>query len=167
MSLIREGIVVSTGASTARVKFEAMDGLVSHDLPVLCSRTGKDKSLTLPDIGEMVVCVFTDMSGVDGYIIGSHYNESDPAPTGASQGKTFHYTAADGAVIEYDRDSGVLTASGIKSAMIVATNDITLKAAKIILDGSVTMKGNALAEGNFHTKGKLTDDGGNSNNHSH
>lgn len=179
MSLVRKGIVVSTGPSTVRVKFEDSDGLVSYDLPVICKRTGKDKELVIPDVGELVVCIFTEEGGVDGFVLGSHYNQSDVPPQKSAQSKSFHYTCEDGAVIEYDRETGTLTAENIKVAKIIAKESIEVTVPTVTINGDLKVNGSASFSGDAHSDGnistsknitadgKIIDKSGNSNNHSH
>lgn len=75
--MLRFGIVSQINPITvqARVSFED-DESTSYWLPILQTKTLKDKFYVMPDIGELVVCLMDEPS-VDGVILGAIYSTVD------------------------------------------------------------------------------------------
>ncbi len=75
--MLRFGIVSQINPITvqARVSFED-DESTSFWLPILQTKTLKDKFYIMPDIGEQVVCLM-DENSEDGVILGSIYSSED------------------------------------------------------------------------------------------
>lgn len=103
--LVKEGKVTACYPEnhTVRVEFEDKDGLISMPLPVLRSWAWQNKFYAMPDVGEVVVCLFAsnaDQTGT-GWVIGSRYHDHSP-PKVTSQDKA-RIDFKDGTFIEYDR----------------------------------------------------------------
>lgn len=103
--LISEGIVsvVYPERHSARVTFPDKDDVVSAELPILTACGSQNKSYSLPDVGESVICIFAtedDMSGT-GFIIGARYDDKNP-PAVNSQDVT-RMDFKDGTFIQFDR----------------------------------------------------------------
>lgn len=96
---MEEGTVVSVFAERGTVKVQKeQSGVLSGELPVIFRGTSKNKTYSMPSIGEQVVCVFGN--GSVGYVLGAVYSEVD---TPDIQGMHKHYFKfEDGAVFEYD-----------------------------------------------------------------
>jgi len=108
-SIFRVGEVVSTDPDTctARVKFPDADDMVSAPLMVAQRWTLKNKSYEMPDIGELVACIFLGNGPIAGFIAFSIYNVKDVPPI-VDQDK--HYTKyEDDTIFEYDRKEHKLT----------------------------------------------------------
>ena len=75
--MLRFGIVSQINPITveARVNFEE-DESTSYWLPVLQSKTLKDKFYVMPDVGEQVACIM-DENSEDGVILGAIYSAED------------------------------------------------------------------------------------------
>ena len=75
--MLRFGIVsqINPLLVQARVSFED-DESTSYWLPILQTKTLKDKFYVMPDIGELVVCLM-DETSVDGVILGAIYSTVD------------------------------------------------------------------------------------------
>lgn len=75
--MLRFGIVTQIDPINvqARVNF-GDDELVSYWLPILQTKTLKDKFYVMPDIGEQVACLM-DENSEDGVILGSIYSSED------------------------------------------------------------------------------------------
>jgi len=101
--MFRTGKVVSTDPDnvTVKVKFDDVDEFVSGDLQVLNRKTLEDKDLQMPDIGELVACLFLGTGQTSGYVLGSVYN-GDNKPPANSQDKWVKQFK-DGTRLEYDR----------------------------------------------------------------
>ena len=103
--LISEGIVsvVYPERHSARVTFPDKDDVVSAELPILTPCGSQNKSYSLPDVGESVICLFAsndDTSGT-GFILGARYDDKNP-PAVNSQDIT-RMDFKDGTFIQFDR----------------------------------------------------------------
>lgn len=153
-SLIRLGRVSSVNAAeaTARVVFEDRDNMVSYDLPVIVANTLKNKDYCLPDIGESVVCIFLPNGLARGFVLGAVYSETDRPPVSSPDKRQVRF--ADGAVVEYDRQTGTMT--------VCTPGKINITAAQ-----GIHLAGNVSVSGNIHAGGSIVDTGGNTSHHSH
>jgi phage baseplate assembly protein V len=108
--LFRVGIVVSTDPEncTARVRFSDADDFVSGDLQVLQRNTLENKNYFMPDVDEMVFCIFLGNGSVAGIILGSVYNSVDVAPQTSQDINYIKYK--DETLLKYDRKEHKLTA---------------------------------------------------------
>lgn len=132
---VRIGVIAETDYAEARVRV-AIGSLHTTWLPWLTSRAGRDRTWHAPEVGEQVVVISPSGDLAQGVVLAAiFYNEY---PANAAQPTVHRTIYADGAVIEYDRAAGKLSASGLRSAAITASGDILLKAAAITLDGPVT-----------------------------
>lgn len=68
-----------------RVEFKDNDGIISYWCQVIAKKTHKDKEYWLPDLDEMVVCLFLPFGREIGFIIGSAYNAKDSVPGTATK----------------------------------------------------------------------------------
>lgn len=146
--LVREGKVTATypARHTARVVFEDKDGMVGPEMPILTSCSAGNKSYSMPDVGDMVVCLMAsnaDMTGT-GWIIGSRFNDKSK-PNANSQDVT-RIDFADGSFVEYNRKSHELK--------LKSTGKITIEADdEIVFKGNTNVKFNAT--GNFNVDAKI------------
>ena len=84
--MLRFGIVsqINLVLAQARVNF-ADDESTSYWLPIIQSKTMKDKFFVMPDVGEQVACLM-DENSEDGVILGAIYSSVDlPAVTSEKQ----------------------------------------------------------------------------------
>lgn len=109
-NLIRFGVVseVIPEKCAARVTFQDRDNLVSAELPVLQASCLQNAFYSLPDVGDNVVCLMcpNDQNG-SGFILGSFYNEKNPAP--AQDENISMIKFQDGTTISYNRESHLLS----------------------------------------------------------
>ncbi len=105
--MLRFGIVskINPLLAQARVSFED-DESISYWLPVLQTKTLKDKFYIMPDIGEQVVCLM-DENSEDGVILGSIYSSEDK-PTVTSE-KQINIALENNALINIDKETNTLT----------------------------------------------------------
>lgn len=146
--IIRVGNVDSINSKngTVRVRFPDRDDKVTGELKVIYSKTHRDKDYYMPDIDEIVLCIFLPNQQEEGFVLGTFYNEVDIIPTGANADKKI-WSFADGGKFEYDRSSGELNIVGISAINITAPN--------INLNGNVTISGNLETSGTTKTSGKM------------
>lgn len=93
-----------------RVKIPALEDMETDWLPMATPAAGGNQFYSLPDEGELVVCLL-DARGETGCVIGAIYNAADKPPA-ASKDKWVR-RFKNGTVIEHDRTSGdVLVKTG-------------------------------------------------------
>jgi len=87
-NVLRVGDVVGLDKELhrCRVQFKDNDDVVSFWCQVIAAKTKKDAEYWLPDVGEMVICVFLPYGHEQGFIIGSAFNQKDIPPEVARKG---------------------------------------------------------------------------------
>ena len=98
----------------ARVSFED-DESTSFWLPVLQTKTLKDKFYAMPDIGEQVACIM-DENSEDGVILGAIYSTEDVSTTQSE--KQLSVNLEDGSYINADKENQTLTVAFSKIKLI-------------------------------------------------
>lgn len=98
----------------ARVSFED-DESTSFWLPVLQTKTLKDKFYAMPDIGEQVACLM-DENSEDGVILGAIYSSEDVSATQSE--KQLSVNLEDGSYINADKENQTLTVTFSKMKLI-------------------------------------------------
>ncbi len=98
----------------ARVSFED-DESTSFWLPVLQTKTLKDKFYAMPDIGEQVACLM-DENSEDGVILGAIYSAEDVSTTQSE--KQLSVNLEDGSYINVDKENKTLTVAFSKMKLI-------------------------------------------------
>ena len=105
--MLRFGIVSQINPQTvqARVKF-GDDESTSFWLPILQTKTMKDKFYAMPDIGEQVVCLM-DENSEDGVVLGSIYSTED-TPLITTE-KQISLNLENNSLINIDKETNTLT----------------------------------------------------------
>ena len=105
--MLRFGIVsqINPISVQARVSFED-DESTSFWLPVLQTKTLKDKFYSMPDIGEQVVCLM-DENSEDGVILGAIYSTVDTPITKSE--KEHSINLEDGSSINANKETSTLS----------------------------------------------------------
>lgn len=98
----------------ARVSFED-DESTSFWLPILQTKTLKDKFYAMPDIGEQVACLM-DENSEDGVILGAIYSTEDVSTTQSE--KQLSVNLEDGSYINADKENQTLTVAFSKMKLI-------------------------------------------------
>lgn len=139
-NLIRIGTVfaVDLASQPARVRVASGD-LQSNWLPWLELRAGSTTTWNPPTVGEQVVLLCPDGDPAAGVVLMGLNSDGIPAPSASAAEHVTLYP--DGARIVYDHEAGQLTAEGIKTATVTASESATLKCPEITLDGNVTVTG--------------------------
>lgn len=139
-NLIRIGTVfaVDLASRPAKVRVESGD-LQTNWLQWLELRAGDTRTWNPPTVGEQVVIFCPGGDPAGGVVLAGLNSDSIPAP---SDSAAEHVTAyPDGARITYDHQASRLTAVGIKSAFVDASESATVQCPDILLDGNVTVTG--------------------------
>ena len=176
-NLIRIGTVaeVDLDAGTCRVN---TGGNVTDWLHWLASRAGRSRSWWAPSDGEQVVLFCLGGELDTAFVMPGIFSDDYPAPSASAD--AVHVTFPDGAVIEYEPNTGELLATGIKSATVNALDKVSVSAplitctakTRITLDtpevvctnklttGSLEVKQGGTMSGNIsHSGGSLTSNG--------
>lgn len=130
---LRFGIVIALDETLGRVRLRLpdLDDLVTWWLPVIMSKTHKDRHWHLPDIGEHVAALL-DARGETGVVLGAITGERDRPAAATVHRHTVIYE--DGTQIDYDRAAHRLTVQCVGDIMIESATHITLKAPRIDLN---------------------------------
>lgn len=191
---VKFGTVSASRPGFARVRLPDFDNMRTMWLPIAYPKTKDDQCCWTYDTGEHVA-VLLDSRGEDGVILGAVYSSADTPPV--TDPNKFAIRFKDGALLEYDRGSHVLTVSGVQKVVVEASVEILLKAdAKVTVDtpeaeftgnltvlkkltylggmagsggqgASAEISGGMKVDGNVNVSGSIMDTGGNSNHHSH
>jgi len=125
--------------------------MVTGELPVLQQKTMQDKTYYMPDLGEMVVCLYTGGNRKSGVVLGSIYSSEDsPVLTGQNvKGVIFK----DGAEVSYDsgtnkavlQTSGTATCRADGGVGVFSEDDLMIDTAHVnITTGIMQMDGDTL-----------------------
>ncbi|KVO25415.1 baseplate protein [Burkholderia ubonensis] len=189
---IKFGTVSASKPGFARVRLTDLGNMRTMWLPIAYPKTLADQVCWTYDSGEQVA-VLLDSRGEDGVIVGAVYSDADRPPV--SDPNKFIVRFKDGAILEYDRATHVLSCSGMQKVIVDSKAEIVLRAGeKVTVDTpeaeftrNVTVKGkltyqggmagsggdgavltgNMRIDGNVDATGTVMDAGGNSNHHSH
>lgn len=184
-NLIRTGTVVDIDLNEGLCRVQT-GGMKTTWLNWLTCRAGRSRVWWAPSVGEQVLLLAIGGELDTAFVLPGIFSDDNPAPSASPD--AFHISFPDGAVIEYDPESGALTVSGIKSADVTASGSITatvpvvmVKAeTRITLDtpevvctnklitGSLEVQKGGTMKGDItHTGGKFTSNGVQADDHDH
>ncbi|MBW6838570.1 phage baseplate assembly protein V, partial [Salmonella enterica subsp. enterica serovar Weltevreden] len=150
------------------------------------TRAGRSRTWWAPSVGEQVLLLAIGGELDTAFVLPGIFSDDNPAPSASAD--AWHVVFPDGAVMEYEPETGALTVSGIKTADVTASESITatvpvvlVKAAeRITLDTPEVVCTNKLTTatlevqkggtmwGNIeHTGGTLKSNGVQVDNHGH
>ncbi len=137
--MLRFGIVsqINPVLAQARVNF-GDDDSTSFWLPILQTKTLKDKFYSIPDIGEQVACLM-DENSEDGVILGSIYSTED-TPVIASE-KQISLNLENNSLINIDKE----------------TNTLTVTFQNINLNGNINHQGTLINTDGITSQADITD----------
>ncbi|MRT03177.1 phage baseplate assembly protein V [Ewingella americana] len=176
-NLIRIGTVAEVDLAAGLCRVDTA-GNTTNWLHWLASRAGRSRSWWAPSIGEQVLILSLGGELDAGFVMPGIYSDDFPAPSASAD--AVHITFPDGAVIEYEPETGALLATGIKSATVnaaekvavtsplvsvVAETRITLDTPEVVCTnklttGSIEVKQGGTMTGNIkHSGGGITSNG--------
>lgn len=157
-----------------RIRLDDRDGVQTYWLNIPQRNTqGTQRRPLMPEIGEQVA-VLLDADGVGGVCLGGIYSTAEPPPVVDEDTEFVRYS--DGTVVAYDRAAGVIRLECVGEVVLKCGGNIAIganalvavKAMSAVLDvPTVTLNGDLVVRGDINVVGKITDEGGNSNHHSH
>ncbi|KLQ08267.1 MULTISPECIES: phage baseplate assembly protein V [Enterobacter] len=184
-NLIRTGIVTDVDHDEGLCRVQT-GGMETTWLNWLTCRAGRSRVWWAPSVGEQVLLLAIGGELDTAFVLPGIFSDDHPAPSASPD--ALHVSFPDGAIIEYEPESGALTVSGIKTADITASDSITatvpvvlVKAeTRITLDtpevvctnklitGTLEVQKGGKMTGNIeHTGGKLTSNGVQVDDHDH
>ena len=146
------GTVAAVDASrhALRVTLPALESLQTDWLPMLMLAAGGNQFYSLPDVGELVVCLL-DAQGESGAVLGAIYNDADPAPASHADLHVLQYS--NGTRIEHDRRTG--------DVLVKTSGKVLVQASAVTIDApTTTTTGNLLVQGSFTYQGGMMGSGG-------
>lgn len=184
-NLIRTGIVTDIDLDEGLCRVQT-GGMQTTWLNWITCRAGRSRVWWAPSVGEQVLLLAIGGELDTAFVLPGIFSDDHPAPSASPD--AIHVAFPDGAVIEYEPESGALTVSGIKTADVTASDSITatvpvvlVKAdTRITLDTPEVVCTNKLTTGTLevqkggkmtgdieHTGGKLTSNGVQVDDHEH
>ncbi|MCP2005014.1 UNVERIFIED_ORG: phage baseplate assembly protein V [Buttiauxella agrestis ATCC 33320] len=162
-NLIRIGVVTKVDTDKALCRVET-GGITTDWLHWLTSRAGRSRTWWAPSVGEQVLLLAIGGELDTAFVLPGIYSDDNPAPSASAD--ALHISFPDGAVIEYEPQTGELTVSGIKTASVTASESVvvtvpvvTVKASqKITLDTPEVVCTNKLITATLEVKqgGKMS-----------
>lgn len=183
--IIRIGVVAEVDTTLGLCRVQSGE-LVTDWLHWLTSRAGSSRTWWAPSVGEQVLLLSLGGELDTGFVLPGIYSDDFPAPSASPQ--AYHVNFSDGAVLEYEPETGALTVSGVQTADISAATSISATApnvtvtasSKITLDtpevvctnklttGSLEVKKGGAMKGNIaHSGGAFTSNGVQVDTHTH
>lgn len=161
-NLIRIGIVSAVNLEGGLCRVDTGKNTTGW-LHWLSARAGKTRSWNAPSVGEQVLVLCLGGELDTGFVMPGIFSDDNPAPSASAD--ALHWSFPDGAVIEYEPETGALTATGIQTATIKAAVKILfdspevecttlLKTAQLEVTKGGTMEGDVT-----HSGGKLSSNG--------
>ena len=134
------GIVsaIDAAAHSLRVKIPVLDDRVTDWLPMATPAAGGNRFYSLPDVGELVVCLL-DARGETGCVIGAIYNAADKPPVSDQNKWVKRFT--NGTVISHDRSSGEVVVETPGKVKIKAAKKVDIQSPETEITGDATVKG--------------------------
>lgn len=184
-NMIRTGVIVETDLDAGRCRVQT-GGIKTDWLQWLTQRAGRSRTWWAPSVGEQVIILAVGGELDTAFVLPAIFSDDHPAPSASAD--ALHIAFPDGAVIEYEPETGALSVSGIKTADITASESITATVplvlvraeTRITLDspevvctsklitGTLDVKKGGTMKGDFtHTGGKFTSNGVQADDHDH
>ncbi|AYN27677.1 phage baseplate assembly protein V [Buttiauxella sp. 3AFRM03] len=156
-NLIRTGVVTDVDTVRALCRVET-GGIITDWLHWLTPRAGRSRTWWAPSVGEQVLVLAMGGELDTAFVLPGIYSDDNPAPSVSAD--ALHVSFPDGAILEYEPETGALTVSGIKTAMVTASESVvvtvplvTVKASqKITLDTPEVVCTNKLTTGTLEVK---------------
>lgn len=132
-NMIRTGVIVETDLETGRCRVQT-GGIYTDWLQWLTHRAGRSRTWWAPSIGEQVLILAVGGELDTAFVLPGIFSDDHPAPSASAD--AWHVTFPDGAVIEYEPKTSALTASGMKTASVTASESITATAPVVLVKAS-------------------------------
>lgn len=131
--LIRTGVIVEVQYKPPRCRVQ-LGGNTTDWLQWLACRAGGARTWWAPSIGEQVVVLSLGGELDTAFVLPAINSDDFPAPSVSPE--AYHTRFPDGAVIEYEPETGALSVTGIKTANISAQVAVDVSAPKVTIIAS-------------------------------
>lgn len=121
-NLIRIGMIIDVNSDAGLCRVQT-GGMQTTWLNWLTCRAGRARVWWAPSVGEQVLILAIGGELDTAFVLPGIFSDDHPAPSASPD--ALHVSFPDGAVIEYEPESGALTVSGIKTADVTASDSIT------------------------------------------
>lgn len=176
-NMIRTGVIVEIDLDEGRCRVQT-GGIITDWLQWLTTRAGSSRTWWAPSVGEQVLLLAVGGELDTAFVLPGIFSDDHPAPSVSTD--AFHIVFPDGAVIEYEPETGALAVSGIKTADVTASDSIvvtvpvvtvkaetriTLDTPEVVCTNKLTTaelevtKGGKMSGDIEHTGGKLSSNG--------
>ena len=160
-NMIRIGTIIDVDLSGEIPLYRVKTGELETDwIAATVQRAGTAKKSHAYTSGEQVILL--SPSGDLGAAVISHALNSDANPSPDNHVTRDRAIYPDGAVIEYDPESGALHATGIKTATVQASALVTIDCPESKFTGNVEIEGNTLVKQVLTYQGGLNNNGSSS-----
>ncbi|MCS2169098.1 phage baseplate assembly protein V [Scandinavium sp. TWS1a] len=132
-NLIRTGVIIETDLDAGRCRVQT-GGIVTDWLQWLTSRAGRSRTWWAPSVGEQVLILSVGGELDTAFVLPAIFSDDHPAPSVSAD--AFHITFPDGAVIEYEPETGALSVTGITTAEVTASKSITATVPIVMIKAS-------------------------------
>ncbi|MEI1502326.1 phage baseplate assembly protein V [Escherichia coli] len=160
-NMIRTGLVVETNLKAGRCRVQT-GGMCTDWLQWLTHRAGRSRTWWAPSVGEQVLILSVGGELDTAFVLPGIYSGDNPAPSASADALYIRFP--DGAVIEYEPETSALTASGIKTASVTASDSVTATVPVVctnkLTTGTLEVQKGGTMRGNIeHTGGELSSNG--------
>ncbi|EMM6763451.1 phage baseplate assembly protein V [Pluralibacter gergoviae] len=132
-NVIRIGVISEIDLQRGRCRVQS-GGLLTDWLPWLTQRAGKARTWWAPSIGEQVLLLAIGGELDTAFILPGIFSDDAPAPSASANAHRIVFP--DGAVFEYEPETGALAVSGIKTAQIAASESVTVTVPQVTVNAS-------------------------------
>lgn len=121
-NLIRSGVVTEVDIVQGLCRVQS-GGIQTTWLNWLTTRAGRSRTWWAPSVGEQVLLLAIGGELDTAFVLPGIFSDDNPSPSASAD--AWHVLFPDGAVMEYEPETGALTVSGIKTADVTASESIT------------------------------------------
>ncbi|CAI1510092.1 phage baseplate assembly protein V [Serratia fonticola] len=132
-NLIRIGVVADVNIDEGCCRVQT-GGNTTAWLNWLTCRAGRSRTWWAPSIGEQVLVLALGGELDTAFVLPGIYSDDFPPPSTSAD--AFHISFPDGAVIEYEPETGALTVTGIKTADVTAAESVTVTVPVVTVNAS-------------------------------
>ena len=143
-NVIRPGVIAAVDYARALVRVKS-GALLTDWLPWLVHRAGKTRTWDPPTAGEAACVLSASGDPAAGIVLPALYTAQNPPPSSSPDEHLVVYP--DGARILYNHATGALSATGIKTALIEASESVTVDCPESVFTGNVTVRGRLTYQG--------------------
>lgn len=132
-NMVRTGVIVETDLNAGRCRVQT-GGIYTDWLQWLTHRAGRSRTWWAPSVGEQVLILAIGGELDTAFVLPAIFSGDHPAPSASAD--AWHVSFPDGAVMEYEPETGALTVSGIKTADVTASESITATVPVVMVKAS-------------------------------